>query len=97
MADHAEVEYATADGNDYLEHEGTYERFVHLTVIGIMFVINIVVALAIGGVADYWLRAAAILVVSAIVAAHGLMTGVRAPSAVMVVISFLVLAGSTLG
>ncbi len=29
MADHGEVEYATADGNDYLEHEGTYERFLH--------------------------------------------------------------------
>jgi hypothetical protein len=97
MADHGEVEYATADGNDYLEHEGTYERFVHLTVIGIMFVVNILIALTIGGVADHWLRSAAILVVSAIVAAHGLMTGVRAPSGVMVVLSFLVLAASTLG
>jgi hypothetical protein len=97
MADHGEVEYATADGNDYAEHEGTYERFVHLTVIGIMFVINIVLALAIGGVADHWLRAAAILVVSAVVAAHGLLTGTTTPSAVMVVISLLVLASSTLG
>jgi len=96
MADHGEVEYATADGNDYIEHEATYERFLHLTVIGIMFVINIALALTIGGVVDHWLRAAAILVVSAVVAAHGLMTGARAPSAVMVVISLLTLAGSTL-
>ena len=31
MADHGEVEYATADGNDYVEHEGTYEAFITLT------------------------------------------------------------------
>src|SRR5882672_5639305 len=29
MADHGEVEYATAQGNDYAEHEGTYENFLH--------------------------------------------------------------------
>ena len=28
MADHGEVEYATADGNDYAEHEGTYHLFM---------------------------------------------------------------------
>ena len=28
MADHGEVEYATADGNDYAEHEGTYRLFI---------------------------------------------------------------------
>jgi len=31
MADHGEVEYATADGNDYAEHEATYESFITLT------------------------------------------------------------------
>ena len=31
MADHGEVEYATADGNDYAEHESTYEMFLTLT------------------------------------------------------------------
>src|SRR5205085_1939056 len=31
MADHGEVEYATADGNDYAEHEGTYHLFLTLT------------------------------------------------------------------
>ncbi len=30
MADHHEVEYATADGNDYAEHEGTYNFFIKL-------------------------------------------------------------------
>lgn len=30
MAEHADVEYASADGNDYAEHEGTYRTFVKL-------------------------------------------------------------------
>ena len=34
MADHGEVEYATATGNDYAEHEATYEGFVHLAYVG---------------------------------------------------------------
>ena len=97
MADHGEVEYATADGNDYAEHEGTYERFLHLTVIGILYVINILLALAVGGVADHWLRAAAILIVGTIVAAHGLLGGSTTLSAVMVVLSLLTLAASALG
>ena len=30
MADHGEVEYATATGNDYAEHEQMYRSFVAL-------------------------------------------------------------------
>lgn len=30
MADHSEVAYTTADGNDYLAHEQTYLGFVTL-------------------------------------------------------------------
>ena len=30
MADHGNVEYATATGNDYAAHEDTYEGFVQL-------------------------------------------------------------------
>jgi hypothetical protein len=30
MAEHREVEYATATGNDYAEHEQTYRLFVRL-------------------------------------------------------------------
>ena len=30
MAEHREVEYATADGNDYQEHEKTYQLFIGL-------------------------------------------------------------------
>ena len=31
MADHGEVQYATAEGNDYAEHEKTYRLFITLT------------------------------------------------------------------
>ncbi len=30
MADHSEVAYTTADGNDYKAHEETYEGFIML-------------------------------------------------------------------
>jgi hypothetical protein len=96
MADHGEVEYATADGNDYAEHEATYESFVHLVVIGILYVINIAIALTVGGVAGFWFREAAILIIATIVAAHGLLTKSTVPSTIMVVLSFLTLAASTL-
>jgi hypothetical protein len=46
MADHSEVAYTTADGNDYKEHEQTYLLFLTLTkwVIGIVVVILILMA-----------------------------------------------------
>jgi len=31
MADHSEVAYTTADGNDYPAHEQTYEAFLTMT------------------------------------------------------------------
>ena len=31
MSAHDKVEYAVADGNDYAEHERTYEGFITLT------------------------------------------------------------------
>ena len=46
MADHGEVEYATADGNDYAEHEGTYQLFITLTKWTIGFVIALLIFMA---------------------------------------------------
>ena len=92
MADHGPVEYATAEGNDLAAHEATYERFTHLAVVGGAHVVNIVLGLAIGAVAGHWLVAFAIFIIATIVAAQGLWSGVRMPSAVMVVISLLALA-----
>ena len=50
MADHSEVAYTTADGNDYPEHERTYEGFVELAFVGSLYVIATV--LGIGTSAD---------------------------------------------
>ena len=63
MADHGELEYATAEGNDVPAHEATYEDFTHFVVIGTVLVITIVVGLAIGGVVGHWPIAAAAIIV----------------------------------
>ncbi len=47
MADHAEVEYATATGNDYPAHEQMYRTFVTLTKAMIAIVVAIVILMAI--------------------------------------------------
>jgi len=92
MADHGKVEYATAQGNDLPAHVAMYDRFVHLIVVGGAHVANIVLGLAIGGVAGHWLLAFAVFVVATIVAIHGFLTGARLPSVVMVIISLIALA-----
>jgi hypothetical protein len=45
MAEHREVEYATADGNDYAEHEKTYRLFVALLKWNIIFIVIILVGM----------------------------------------------------
>src|ERR1700685_2546640 len=84
MADHGEVEYATATGNDYPAHEQTYETFVHIAAIGVCHVISILLGLAIGAILGHWVVMLGIFIVASLVAIHGLSTGARAPSAVMV-------------
>lgn len=44
MADHGQLEYATASGNDYRSHEQTYRTFVTLSK-GAVAVIAVVVIL----------------------------------------------------
>jgi Bacterial aa3 type cytochrome c oxidase subunit IV len=92
MADHGPVEYATAQGNDLPAHEATYDRFVHLVVVGCAHVASIVIGLAIGAVAGHWLLAFAVFVIATIVAIHGFLSGARMPSAIMVVLSLIALA-----
>ncbi|HVX92199.1 MAG TPA: aa3-type cytochrome c oxidase subunit IV [Xanthobacteraceae bacterium] len=46
MADHGEVEYATATGNDYAEHEHTYEMFLKLVKWGLASVTVILILMA---------------------------------------------------
>jgi hypothetical protein len=47
MADHGELEYATADGNDYAEHEQMYRSFVALVKGAIAVVVVILILMAI--------------------------------------------------
>jgi Bacterial aa3 type cytochrome c oxidase subunit IV len=47
MADHSEVAYTTADGNDYEAHEQTYDGFIKLVKYGTVAVIVILVLMAI--------------------------------------------------
>ena len=46
MADHGEVEYATATGNDYPAHEQTYHNFITLVKVTMAVVIVIVVGMS---------------------------------------------------
>jgi hypothetical protein len=46
MADHGELEYATAAGNDYASHEQTYLAFVKMAKWGVAIVVIIVVLMA---------------------------------------------------
>lgn len=47
MSDHSEIAYTTADGNDYLAHEQTYEGFIKLVKYGTAAVVIIVALMAI--------------------------------------------------
>jgi hypothetical protein len=92
MADHGHVEYATAEGNDLPAHEETYERFVHLAVVGSCYVACLVIGLAIGAVAHSWLVAFAVMIIASFVAVLGFASGARVPGMVMVVIALIALA-----
>jgi len=57
---------------DALEHESTYNNFVHFTTVGTLFVIGCVLGLAVGGIKHAWLWAIFGIVVVHIAAAVGL-------------------------
>ena len=97
MADHGQVEYATAEGNDLAAHEATYQNFIQLAYVGGIHVANFIIGLAIGATTGHWMISLGIFVFATIVAAHGLATGAKAPSAVMVVLSLLALAFAASG
>ena len=97
MADHGEVEYALATGNDLPAHESTYKNFVLLAFVGCCHIVSIVIALAMVGTTSHWLIAIGLIIVASFVAIHGLATGAKAPSGVMVVISLAALALAAAG
>lgn len=47
MADHGEVAYSTADGNDYVAHEQTYVGFLKLVKYGTIAVVILVALMGI--------------------------------------------------
>lgn len=97
MADHGQVEYATATGNDMPAHESTYKGFVLLAYVGCCHVASIVIGLAIVGTTSHWLMALGLMIVASFVAVHGLATGAKAPSGVMVAVSLVALALAAAG
>lgn len=93
MADHGQVEYATATGNDLPEHESTYNNFILLAFVGSALVVSITIGLAIGGTTGRWgIAIPIIFILAPLVALHGLATGAKMPSMAMVGISLLALA-----
>jgi Bacterial aa3 type cytochrome c oxidase subunit IV len=46
MADHGEVEYATATGNDYASHEDTYRNFITLVKVSLTVIVIILILMA---------------------------------------------------
>lgn len=47
MAEHGTVEYATASGNDYAEHERTYRMFIQLAKWGTASVVVLLILMAV--------------------------------------------------
>jgi len=92
MADHGTVEYATATGNDYPAHVGTYERFILFTFVGIIHVINLLLGLMVGGVMGHWFVALPIFIIAIIGGVSGLLSGSKTSSYVAFAICFLIFA-----
>ncbi len=90
MADHGTVEYATAPGNDYPAHENTYERFIQFTFVGIIFVINILFGLTVGGVMGHWFTTFLVIIIGCIGAGAGLVTGSKTSSYAAFAVCFLI-------
>jgi hypothetical protein len=90
MADHGTVEYATATGNDYPAHEQTYESFVKYAFDGSIHVINLLLALTVGGVLGHWFMAIPVFLIAIIGLVAALGSGSKTPSYVAFVLSFLI-------
>jgi hypothetical protein len=97
MADHGEVEYATATGNDYQEHEGTYEGFLLFASLGVTCTATILLALTLGGVLEVWWAAGVLILLAVITAFYGLATKSHLPGLVVLVLALLALAAFGLG
>ena len=89
MADHGEVVYASATGNDYEEHEGTYEGFLLFA--------SIAVVCTVKGVLEVWWAIGLFMLLSVFTAFYGLATHSHTPGIVVLVLALLALAAFGLG
>ena len=87
MADHGEVEYATATGNDYVEHESTYQTFIKLTAVSIVTVVTILIGLVLVGVKDAPVSGTLVCLIATAAGLIGLISELswKAPGVVFVV------------
>jgi hypothetical protein len=92
MAAHGTPEYSTAAGNDYPAHEETYESFVYLTLIGIIFVINICIGLTVGGVRGNWWFAGPFIFFASVAGTISMAVGSKVPSYILLAIGLVGLA-----
>jgi hypothetical protein len=89
MADHGEVEYASVTGNNYEEHEGTYEGFLLFA--------SIAVGCTVKGVLEVWWAIGLFMLLSVFTAFYGLATHSHTPGIVVLVLALLALAAFGLG
>jgi hypothetical protein len=94
MADHGEVHYSTADGNDYREHEGTYLRFLGWAFALSAYVIAIVIGLAIVGTTHSPGIGVGVIVIASLLAVPAIVTGSKTWSLVSVGIAAFALAAA---
>jgi len=97
MADHGEVQYTTADGNDYREHEGTYVRFLDMAFALSAYCISIVIGLAVVGATHSPLLGVGTIVIATILAIPALITSGKGWSLTALGISAVGLAVAALG
>jgi hypothetical protein len=91
MADHSEIAYTTADGNDYPAHEQTYVQFVEFAFIGALYVIGTVLGIGIEGITTHWLLGALVIfVISPLGAIHSVATGTRGGAITALILSLLI-------
>lgn len=94
---HSEIEYTTADGNDYKEHEGTYVRFLDIAFALSVYVACVVMGLAVIGVSHSPMIGVVVIVLCTLLALPALGTGSKTWSYISLAIGLLGLAVGTLG
>lgn len=92
MVEQSSLEYATAVGNDYIVHEGTYTRFVDAVFVGMVHVVNVLLGLAVGGVMGHWFIGLGMFIVAVTGAISGFVSGRKITSYIAFIICFVIFA-----